>query len=189
MLARVWRIVWVVALMAMAFVTPSHAAQKQLSTVYYKISGNTEKELLVSIARNSGFNRFHALTTWYVDWRFNWQTRGGACRLHGVKVGVHIKITMPKLASEKGMPRALVRKWNAYSKALMGHEQGHVRIGEAAAREVEKLLAGYSQPSGCNGVEAKVNRAAAAVTQRGQQRDRDYDRQTRHGATQGAYFR
>ena len=189
MLTRMWRILWVVALMAMASNAPSHAAQKQLRIVYYKISGNTEKDLLVSIARNSGLDRFHARTTWYVDWRFSWQTRGGECRLHGVKVGVRIKITMPKLASETGMPRVLVRKWNAYSEALMGHEQGHVRIGEAAAREVEKLLGDYSQPGGCNGVEANANRAAAAVTQRGQQRDRDYDRQTRHGATKGAYFR
>ena len=64
-----------------------------------------------------------------------------------------------------------------------------VRIGEAAAREVEQLLADFSQRGGCNGVQGKVNRAAYAAIKRGQKRDLDYDRQTRHGATQGAFFR
>ena len=68
------------------------------------------------------------------------------------------------------------------------HEKGHGAIAHQVAREIESELVGLVSEEGCDGLNSQSVRVVDEVMNRGEQRQREYDRMTLHGGTQGAQF-
>ena len=164
-----------------------------VNTTYYSITGATGKQLreqmnqLGPIDKTEG-RRYDARTDWYVRWNYRYANKGGQCKITTSTVNTDVTITLPQWNPPASASRALVKRWQRYLKALRTHEDGHKDQGLAASREILALLKRFPAQRSCPELETAANAAAQRIIKKYNQRDIDYDRKTRHGATQGAVF-
>jgi len=159
---------------------------------HYDVMGTSEAELRGDMrakgpASENG-RRFDGYTRWNVHWNFRYDTRGRACQITSVQTRLQTTITLPRWANEAQGSAALRQKWASYLTALTAHEQGHRRIGLDAAHEIDRTIAALPPESDCDALGRRANAVANQILERHLQRERDYDRDTAHGATQGARF-
>lgn len=155
-----------------------------LTIEYYDVSGRTPAAIRAALNAvrprdpNDGLP-VDALSRWYVRWSWRGNGRGG-CDLANPTVEYSARIVMPRLANEADVPPAVRARWRAYVAALETHEAGHVRYPFDRLGEIAAAIRG----STCGGANEAARRALAPM----QRHDVDYDRATRHGASQGATF-
>jgi len=87
---------------------------------------------------------------------------------------------MPRLVVRPTTPEAVRVRWQRYVNVLARHEANHVR----RAFENRGSVLAALRASSC----ADATRDGQAAIRRLGQHDRDYDRTTRHGFTEGAHF-
>lgn len=120
-------------------------------------------------------------------------------RLKSGSVTVSCEITLPTLASDKGLSDAARKEWKRFAAAVDKHESGHVDAyvaeAQAIAKEMDKLSA---SATGSNEKAARIAAAKAlygelqkayggnVLSDRMKARAKDYDAKTKHGETQGA---
>jgi predicted secreted Zn-dependent protease len=155
-----------------------------LDVQYYDVSGNSVAEIRAAINRvrprdpNDGV-AVDALNRWYISWRWPGDGRGG-CLLARTELRFSATLRMPRLFNTQRTPRAVVARWQAYMEALVRHEAGHIRHAYDNMGSVLRAI----RASSC----ASANEAGRAAVRMLAQWDVTYDRQTRHGLTQGAHF-
>lgn len=174
-----------------AFAAPPVPEVSQ-TTHYYTFDGTTVAEMLAQLAKRApktDDGNFHALTKWFVKWRYDYDRRDGTCGIGPVKVTVTVDVQLPKWSRPAGASSRLVAKWDAYATALRTHENGHKEIGIEAARSVAKALAAVPRQTSCEQLESVADAAGERILEITRVTERDYDQRTRHGATQGALFR
>jgi predicted secreted Zn-dependent protease len=132
----------------------------------------------------AGQERAFGRTTWNVTWRAQW-SGAPQCRVTLAEVQLRTRVTLPRWTPPAGAPPALVAQWGTFLRALAVHEAGHAAHGAEAAREVRRELERVVMPS-CGMMQLRTRDVAEAILERYRARTRDYDVQTRHGATQGA---
>ncbi len=163
-----------------------------INTEYYDIRGATARELRKEMYQKSPVHqdcdKFDALTEWYVQWRYGWRTDGQTCWINQAVVTVDVKFTYPKWVNRDAADPQLKRKWDAYYKALVAHENGHKSIGVKAAEEVEKTLLNLGAQSECARLEQIANATANDIIRKYQQKEKEYDVETNHGMNDGAKF-
>lgn len=151
--------------------------------VYYDIEGATEEELRAHLDElgpvdSSGY-KGDALTEWNISW--SWPGYGSnECDLSQVKVTYTVEVLFPRWIHPEGTSNNLVLKWFNYTYRLAKHEQGHVDY----VVENYKIVLEAIQGATCETADA----AAEAALEPLRTFDLEYDRQTGHGATQGARF-
>jgi predicted secreted Zn-dependent protease len=155
-----------------------------LELAYYDVSGSTADEIQRSLlARqprdpNDGVP-VAALTSWSMHW--SWRARpDGGCDLSRPSIDFRAQTLLPRLVSEDDLSPELRTRWRAFLAAVHAHEARHVRNAYEQRRDVAAAI----QASDC----ASAGAAAAATVRAIAQGDFDYDRETRHGATEGAVF-
>ncbi|HYD11694.1 MAG TPA: DUF922 domain-containing protein [Allosphingosinicella sp.] len=155
-----------------------------LDVDYYEVSGRSVAEIRAAINRvrptdpNDG-QRVDAVNRWYISWRWPGNGRGG-CDLARTEIRFTATLRMPRLVNQANTPRAVVARWEAYRAALERHEAGHLRHAwDNLGTVLRAIRAGNCATANDNG------RAAVRVLA---QWDVTYDRETRHGFTQGAHF-
>ncbi len=163
----------------------------RISTHPYTITGTTATELRQQMNRfgpmgQSG-RRFDAYTKWYIQWRFRYAGDGRVCRITQLTLNTDITYTMPRWMNVNQAPQSLQRHWQRYYQALKLHEDGHANHGKAATQEIWQQLPRLAQAT-CDQLEQLTNQTAQAIINRYAEKDREYDRQTDHGRTQGAVF-
>lgn len=155
-----------------------------LDVQYYDVSGNSVAEIRAAINRvrprdpNDGV-AVDALNRWYISWRWPGDGRGG-CLLGRTELRFTAVLRMPRLFNTRRTPRAVVARWQAYMEALIRHEAGHLRHVYENMGSVLRAI----RRSSC----ATANEAGRAAVRVLAQWDVTYDRETRHGFTQGAHF-
>lgn len=160
---------------------------------YYDVSGATGREVRASLNREGPVSgndnkRYDAVCRWHVYWKFRFRQRGNACVITSVSTDVKITITFPRLKTDETTSPSLVKAFANYTERLMVHEKGHAQNAIDAARKIEAgILALPSEPT-CDALRVKANDLGHAFVKEANQADIDYDRLTRHGATQGARF-
>lgn len=129
---------------------------------------------------------FYAYTRWNVqhDYRW-WEEADGRCRITSVQVQLKTRIQFPRLHA---VPVALRQRSERAMAALQAHELGHHAFGQRAARKIESLILLLPEQSSCVRLTQEVDARAARVIDEFSAQEREYDRQTEHGRTQGAYF-
>lgn len=157
--------------------------------VFYDVTGSTPAELWSSMraaAPLAGQQPAYGLTSWNVTWRTRWGGTG-QCRVTFADVQLQMRVTMPRWTPPADASPELVAQWETFIRALAVHEAGHASRAAEAARQVRRALEGVSMPT-CGMMELRTRAVAEQVLNQHRARDRDYDAQTRRGATQGAIW-
>lgn len=158
----------------------------------YDINGRTAAELRREMSAKgpagSGGRRFDGYTKWYVSWSYRYRNVGAGCVIASVSTSVRVTITLPQWRNESAGDSATRAQWARYIAALELHERGHRQNGVDAANEVDQAIAAMPPAGSCDALGSAANALGMSILQRYNQRDIDYDNETRHGATQGARF-
>ena len=159
---------------------------------YYKIAGSSARELrdAMNAKRPVGKDgRPHdAVTSWFVRWKYTTASASPGCAVRTFNVSLDLATTLPQWTNESSAAPQLLQQWRSYYAALVKHEEGHKAIGTNAAAEIRD--AGLKLPSepGCGELAKAVDKMTSEILERYRQREREYDRDTDHGRTQGARF-
>lgn len=164
--------------------------EKTVAYNHYDVHQRPGESLLSAIKAASPVRRdgriFHGYTEWKVSWRYEWDDRGRyGCALTDMSANTVATITLPHLASGSPSARA---QFKPYIAALREHEMGHYRIGVEAAREVRHRLAQLPPQPDCRTLKSLADRTARATVDEYKVRNRQYDVETEHGRTQGAWL-
>jgi predicted secreted Zn-dependent protease len=170
---------------------PGVASEPQVSTKKrtYEINGSTAAELREQMQRlgpkdKAGIQRY-AYTGWYVRWTFNCERSAGAFRLASYTAAVTIDFTLPKWNSPADADNDLRTKWDAFSRALQTHEDGHRDIGVQAGKAVLAAFRSLPDSPTCESLYSSANAAGQRIVQEFRQKETVYDRETGNGVTQG----
>jgi len=181
-----------IALLILAFTAESGAQNVVYwTTNYYAVTGATIREIQRSLHHARPWKDTSGTdgqTAWRVDWTFNLTAAASSCRCAAFSTTTTIVVTLPRWnAPTNALPEAR-QAWERYSTALGKHEAGHVHFAFAAANEVHKRIGELGVQSDCDGLKQTINDVGQRVVDDFRRREKEYDRQTQHGATQGARF-
>jgi predicted secreted Zn-dependent protease len=128
----------------------------------------------------------------HTDWNLSYTFRsrgapGGGCAVASVTTKLDLKVRMPRWTPRAGSSPDLESRWGRYVSALRTHELGHVQNARDIEGAFRHTASGLSA-SDCGALDASLRSSFSALIKQANQRDVDYDAQTRHGATQGAYY-
>ena len=129
---------------------------------------------------------FHSATAWYLDWQVRPEvSKDGRCRVAQVMVSLHGQMTLPRLV---GGTATQQQRFDAYLVHLREHELGHIEIGREAARQLEKQFYGLPPARNCGELQTEARDAGARLVPKYEAMGDEYDLQTQHGKTQGAWL-
>ena len=178
---------------ALALASAASAADVvQVRTNFYSVKGETSRELRRSLDLNRPKSQsapHDAETTWRIEWKSEVEKRNGVCQLSFFDIKTVLTVTLPSWTPTTNAPPELQRQWKAYYTALKLHEVGHVELALGVAAEMRKRVREVSPRANCEEYKRLVTEQARAVLRETERKQKDYDAQTRHGATQGALWR
>lgn len=127
---------------------------------------------------------FHGYTDWRVQWNYRYRQRpDGLCAVTSVDVHLTVTMTLPALQESTAEGAG---QFATYLRNLAEHEEGHVRIGQSAARSLDTALAQLPAMPSCPLLEREIARLGADTLDRARRDNKAYDAATKHGCTQGA---
>ncbi|MGA6150786.1 MULTISPECIES: DUF922 domain-containing Zn-dependent protease [unclassified Stenotrophomonas] len=177
-------------LAALGIATVQAAPDAGLTIEYYDVQGTTLEQLRESLRTlgpvDDDGERHHGQVRWNLQWRYNYSTDRGGCRLTGFTVQRSTTMQLPRWVDVDRVSPALRSDWERYSRALRLHEDGHVETGALAAAEIERRTAAVKRSPTCAALTATLDEIGKAVIQEFKARDVEYDATTGHGATQDA---
>lgn len=180
---------WVLLVLNICALPAQAAVDVNEQVERYAISGSTPADLRREMDAKGplgpGGRRFDGYTRWYVSWNYRYNSKGGLCAIASVTTSVKLTMTLPRWSNENS---ALREQWTGYVAALEQHEQGHRRHGIDAANEIDRAIAAMPSAGNCDTLGANANALGTSILRKYNQLDLDYDRDTRHGAAQGARF-
>lgn len=128
--------------------------------------------------------RFHGYTRWNVRWTFRWwREASGRCAITEVTTRLRTEVQLPELRSGTPAQQAV---FDRYLSALSHHEEGHVQFGRDAAQAIDEGIAALPAAPDCAALERRANTLGHRLLREHAEREKQYDRDTRHGASQGA---
>jgi predicted secreted Zn-dependent protease len=160
---------------------------------HYPAAGQTSAQIRQSLDRNTPVRQngkpFDAYTQWDIDWQLWWTfDADGTCRITAVTTAVRIRQTFPHLDNADDLPPQLADRWEAYMRALVEHEKGHVALGVDAARNIERQLSQMGDRPSCDQLESEANALAHGIIARYARLEARYDADTNYGERDGARF-
>lgn len=178
-------------LLAALVVAPSAGAETRHETgfSYYPVRAASSGELLASLNRASPIrhngNPYHGYTESRIRWNFWWRTENRRCSIDRVEVLVDITMTLPRLEDS---PAAVREVWERWYPNLVRHENGHRDNALAVARRIEDGIRALPAQSDCRTLEERANALGKRLLAELRRNDRDYDRRTNYGESQGAWI-
>ena len=131
---------------------------------------------------------YHAYTQWFVRYNYTRELQNGRCGVTEVKTSMTGDVLMPRWSNRRGASPDLVARWERYETALRAHEEGHLDTGRELADVLVGELKNVPPRSDCGALDAAVRARFDELLRTYQEKDKDYDRTTGHGRTQGATF-
>jgi predicted secreted Zn-dependent protease len=162
----------------------------RMHSAYYYIDGPSAAVLAAQIEQQGPVaadgRRLAAKTKWDVQWKFNREQVGETCSMKDVVVAVGVAQTLPKWRGEPKGVASLRAHWKKFTAALLKHEDRHKEHGLRAGKEIEAALLAAKLASNCEDMQIAANAIAEQIVAKYREQDEDYDRQTRHGQSEGA---
>ena len=159
---------------------------------WYSVTGTDSKSMWQSISANGPKGDdgkvFAGRTDWNLGYRYQTRILDGRCRVTAVTTRLAVVMHMPRWQDQGRAPAELRTRWQRYLAALREHEDGHRANGVAATAEVQTRVGALPPRPDCGGFDEQARAVANAVVAEYVERDREYDRRTEHGLTQGARF-
>jgi predicted secreted Zn-dependent protease len=126
------------------------------------------------------------MTTYSLTWQYQTQELGdGNCSLSDVKVGLHLSSTLPEWQSDAYAKNGLTGRWQRFMTALEQHEKGHAELDKKYAEQIAQDLQTIPASS-CETLSRTADALIRVDTGALDVANHTYDRETQHGATQGA---
>ncbi len=156
---------------------------------YYEISPRTPYEIKPELMRHSpiraGSGSFNGRTNWYINWNFRSAPGPYGCQITDTRTSVHVEHILPVL-SKHVTDQQTIEVFNKFNRALTQHEINHGNHGLLAAREMDKAFNEIPPQPNCRMLARIVNSIGNSVVQKYAQKDKEYDRLTNNGETEGA---
>ncbi len=156
---------------------------------HYEISPRTPAEIKPELMRHSPirtrYGSYNGRTDWHIDWKSRSTHTHNGCQLTATQTRVHVVYTLPALSKRVHDPQT-IDVFNTFNDALTQHELNHGKHGLAAAREMDRLFNEIPPQRNCRILARIVDDIGNATVRKYAQLDRDYDRRTRNGETEGA---
>ncbi len=162
--------------------------------VTYTVSGKTISELSRSLEANAqpdpheAGTRYYANTKWYLSAHWSWKDTSSGCVVGRSDISIALTMTLPALATTKGVPADVLTRWNTFIGNTQTHEEGHVRLAQQGARDYQRELGNFPTTSNCTLLQSQLSRLFDREFAAIDQANVDYDTQTQHGLMQGAVF-
>lgn len=155
-----------------------------VTIVYYPVDGADAQAVrrAIDVIRPTDAHdgtRVDALSEWDVRWSWPRRPRGG-CNLRAARLRYRATVRMPQLAPTARLTVAEQIDWDRYIAALARHEAGHVRYSYDHRGDILAAIRRATCPT--------ADRAARAALAKLDAYHIAYDRETGHGASQGASF-
>jgi predicted secreted Zn-dependent protease len=129
---------------------------------------------------------FYGYTEWHVNWRLWWTNEsGGACKMTKVLTHVDATTTLPKLVN--GTPSQLNQLY-ALQSALRVHELGHYALAKITATQIESEIGAMPEMEDCAALMKAANDLGQRTLNDYRFKEEQYDVDTQHGRTQGAWI-
>ena len=152
---------------------------------YYYINAETLFQLRQGLARGPRVNgrQWEAATQSQFHWTFVREQSASGCAARDARVALKVKVVFPRW-NPMGDPEPEVYQWWEQREiGLMEHERGHALISAKAAEEIRREIEGISAPT-CDLLTSQASTRANRRVALQREEQLDYDRSTRHGATQ-----
>ena len=185
-------------LMEIASLDKEHALRKYRPPVvtekneYYEIRGNSEKDLRKQMLQNGctwdDGRKYDSVTSWSWTWDYGTDHAAQTCSVDDFSVALEIHYRFPKWVRTGDVSPPLVDKWDGYMQKLTMHEQGHRDRAVDAAAEFTRAVARLPNTLSCTERDHRVRALSHETMAQLNAAQQEYDRDTRHGATQGALF-
>ena len=153
---------------------------------YYDVSAASLGELrraMFALGPRADGRTWTAVAQTTFRWLYRYERTPTDCILREVKVQLRTNITFPRWNPTAEPDSATLEWWHQMNAGLMEHERGHAMISVRAANDIRRDLEGMSAATCDMVAQLASNRGNRRIsTQR--QEQAEYDRSTRHGATQ-----
>ncbi len=162
-----------------------------ITTNYYAVLGTNHTQIRQSMIASRPWSTslpYDAFTKWDVTISFTMRRYGTNWGLNTFEVKGKASVTLPRWIPGQPVSPELANDWKNFYQALARHEGGHLKLAREAAAEVHQRLLNLPPTFSVDVLRASANRAVAEVVEDFRSRERDYDRQTRNGAAEGARF-
>ena len=151
---------------------------------YYEIYSKDWAGMRLEIDQK-GPKGFHGFANWKVSYNYRYNAPvGGQCSITSMVPHFEGEILLPHWVPGPDVSATQRQKWDQFIAALKVHEDGHINHGAKLSAAIAQLN-GMQAPS-CSEVESQVRKRADELIKRYAAMDIEYDRDTKHGATQGA---
>jgi predicted secreted Zn-dependent protease len=175
---------------AMSSGTAFGEVKEHLEYSYYEVRARSDQPLFTQLNAASpireGGQTFYGHTNWNVRWAFKWKTdSSGVCRISTTTTELHASMILPRL---DGASARQMASFDRFMSALRQHELGHYKIALVAAQAIDIELRTLPGMNNCKALDTYANTGAQRTLERYNERSRQYDRDTNHGRTQGAWI-
>lgn len=164
--------------------------RQQESMEFYKVTLHAEQSLREAMRQSSPITKEGKLrfgqTIWSVSPGYLVRNLSGSCYISKADVQLDIKFILPELAVNANTTESLENKFSFFYDALLVHEQGHKALGVKAANEIQQLLSEIQIFDSCQALRRTMNEKIQEIINHYMQLNREYDRETDFGRTQGA---
>jgi predicted secreted Zn-dependent protease len=163
---------------------------------YYDIAGFSGPQLRAQMDRRGPRNptsgrRADASTDWWVASRYRYGGSTSGCAVTAATVSLRLKYTYPRW---RGWSHArsyfpeLASVWVHYLGRLSRHEERHGKIALQGPRRLSRGLGAFPAYATCSGLERAITTFTDTIVRQTNRLQKNYDRRTRHGATEGVRF-
>ena len=147
-----------------------------------------KQELREKTPVSKSLRLFHGGTEWKLTPKFGVRVVGNLCQIFNVSVKLDGTYTLPKMTNRTTASEKTQLTFDQYYQSLVLHEKGHQALWLEAGEKIEMRLQAFPEEYHCNPLAQKAKQAVAEIVLEFQQRNRDYDKHTGHGKTQGAFI-
>lgn len=161
------------------------ASAAKPAIAYFDVQGADFETLRAALDAHGGM---HGQADWKLGYQYEPKRAGRVCSVGSLSTQLMLTMTLPKWAPPRNAPSNLVSRWTRYVNALRLHAEGHLQIG----RDFEtafKRSAAVASTRTCDELEKTLKGYFDLLLAKYKTQDRDYDRDTAQGRTQGAEFK
>lgn len=150
--------------LTMISVAPAQSASIFRDFHYYPVNGKTAADLDKALSRNGPFlkstGQHHPGAA---EIRFDAKVRygreaGKACKVTGVYVNVHAKISLPRWKQRNRATPELALIWDTLSQDIKRHEESHLVIARSHASEMERQIRALPSRKDCPTLRTDIDR-------------------------------
>ena len=155
-------------LFASILLAPAQAASVARTYSYFSVGGSTLNELQDELAIHgpklaSTGSRHPGATEMEFTNRITYKEARGGCAVKSATVSVKAKIILPRWRKRGSAERDARLVWDTLASDIKRHEESHVSIAKAHAREMEQAVLALPRGASCAAVGEKAKAAIARI--------------------------